>query len=274
MKKESRELASQLLEVTNEALGPVYNDLRAKLMGSLATSSVHIESLREESTQRAANRELLEHFRTLLPQAEAWKSNRHTWNSDGNFSVLSAPDAFTAKAILVNTVWHSNGVFNSEGGFRYYPHDYKPFYIVGVRKSLESKRYSDVLLLSGDKENTGLKHLLVKTSDLQEVKRDQNSYFHADFTQKEVDQIYNHNTGLLNLMSTSPGAVHTSGLGFNRPDTLRLTPHNYGFKDVIAQSGPTDDELAQFQVPEHLNNLATLFDIVEQYQKILATAKP
>lgn len=271
MKKESRELASQLLDVTNEALAPIYDDIRTKLMGSLATSSLHIEGLREETLQRKANREFVEGFRDFLPQAEAWESDIHTWNSDKKASVFSVKDPFTAKAILTNTVWHSDGVFNEESSFTYYPHDYKPFYIIGSRKSLEPKRYTDLLLLSADVESRGLRHLLVKTNDFQRVKEWQNSYLHSDFTPGEVNHSYNHDTGLLDV--TSVAGIHTTASLLSRGREMRVTPFNYGFDDITAKFGPTDDELAQFQVPEYLNHLATLFGVVEKYHELLAANK-
>ncbi|HET7320412.1 MAG TPA: hypothetical protein VFI84_02380 [Candidatus Saccharimonadales bacterium] len=263
MKKDSRELASQLLDITNEALAPAYEDIRTKLLGSLATSSIQIESLREETAQRKANQEFINSFSALLPKAKKYESKDAYTHKKLFGSKFEVEDAYTVRLLQATQLWHSDHL-GYDSHWYAYPDGQRPFYIIGKRSN--DKR-TDLLLLSADEPSEGLRTVTMKNKVAKRFMEERHTLLFSEPDQTEVQKMYQKGTGNLLVQSTSPNIKHTTQTIYRNPSEVKIA--NFQVEKV----GPTDNDMAQFQVLEHLNNLATAFGVVEKYQELLAADK-
>ena len=245
MDETSKQLASRLVEVHHDIMDPVYQEIRTQLLGSLATSSLHLEGMREIRNERQTNMGMLKQVRNLLPT---------TKDSDWEFNV---PDQYVA-----STIWlfHQSEV----------P---LPYYIIGDRPSHEYVKHHDLLLLPVSPTIEGVTTIVISNDRAKAVSEHTQDIIGRSFTQEELKRSYNLEKDTLEIHGYTPGTVYELTYGrFFAPKTVKgieskglcVTDQNTGDQ----RYGVTDLEIEEFSVIETLSELAARFGVSDQLKLI------
>jgi|GEM_PF-3363383 hypothetical protein len=250
MNETSKQLASRLVEVHHDIMDPVYQEIRQQLLGSLATSSLHLEEMREIRNERQTNMAILIQVRSLLPTT---KDNEFEFN---------APDQYVARAIQASTIWLYN---QSEVPL--------PYYVIGDRPSLEYARHHELLLLPVSPKIEGVTTVVISNDRAKAVAEHNQDIIGRPFTQEELKSSYNLEKDTLEIESYTPGTIYELVYGrLFAPKTVKgieskglcVTVQNTGDQ----RYGVTDLEIEEFSVIETLSELAARFDVSEQLKLI------
>jgi|GEM_PF-6244418 len=266
MNKEAFELSSQLFDAENSVLSPAYDEIRNKLFGNLATSSMLIDGLREMTTQRIKNSEFLKQFAGLLPSASIYESDSgYVYPPKNEWSVFSLDDAFTMRLIQASTIWNSD--IDGEYSYSYY----KPYYVVGKNIDPQTPKQTNLILLSANQKSKGLRSLTVLTEDFNELDKYKKKLLTSEPTSEEIKLVYREGDGKIVLEAGSPNITHATRIS-NWPRKNKLPSEIRAFDQqpqVLTKVGLTDLEIAKFNVPEYINELVTAFGRQDVYKALI-----
>lgn len=263
MDKRSVDLAKAGLEVYDEFCSPHYDELRQRLNDSLSAPQLALEGLRHATEQANANIGMLVDFAGLLPGATCVEVSVGSYPE--RFRFIAVDDLYTAKAVQSSIVWGS-------GGNSWYS---VPRYVIGHRQApgKAGRKWDDILLLRASEVGIrqGLTTVRVRREDYQEYEATRNMNMMRDYTEHEIQILYNQDDKQLHLEGTSPGSVVLlKSLGRKQEEAgklLRTSIRGDGTK--VFMKGVSDRLLAEFGVFHYINRLATVFDKVDALQQLL-----
>jgi hypothetical protein len=224
MNKRSLELAADLADIHNTHLGEHYEMVRNELSSSLGSAGLLLTDLREESTQRAVNSQLLKGVAELLPDAK--------YNPTSYYFEANSPDEVRA---IQSSVIYSYGR--------------NAYYIIG--KALKKRIFHKTSIIGVSASDGTTTDMSISTRSMKKLEEKQSSLAVKPLSEDEVRHMYSGTSGKL--------VVNIHRLGMSFPPT----PQSYVY------SGPTDVEMDQYQVPEHLNRLVGKFGVTDQYIDLL-----
>ncbi len=261
MDKKSSELAMQMLEIQHREISPMYEQARQVLYGELAASTLRLAGLREETRQRQGNMALIRQAKRLLPIAQGHYDSRFELSADRY-------DLYDVRLLQASTLWNHDAAH----------------YMIGHWEFVDDKgqRQVELLCISADDENDELFTFETKPEEFAKIKAQQSRLLASGMGETAVSRIYDHASGGLIVHGRTAGNIKTRSVYSKTPFIPALdkigSRRNYIFGDLsvshraMYEAGPTDAELARYQVPEFLGRLATAFGAVDQYDALLSAS--
>jgi hypothetical protein len=273
MDERDRKLALMLSQTYDQQLGPLYQQVRAELLGKLTHAGAEFEDRRQENFQRRTNLRLLNQSRTLFPQAQEEKGEEQALT-------FEVDDLYIARMLQLFLLWNDE---EGNGSPRASARSYKPYYIVGERPGRRPEKCVELLGLSAlpSEQDPGLCYLPVKRRDYERFQEACRSRLASEFSPAELDSLYDPCSGLLKLTVLSIGMTSTRQPIPSFPPVLpkqgvlRLHHASSATESMarLTNISPSNVELAQFSMIEHLGQLATAFGVAQRYQALLVSMK-
>lgn len=251
----------------------MYQQVRAELLSRLTVAGAELEDRRKEDHQRRTNLQLLNQSSTLFPQPQAGKEGEQK-------PAFEVDDPYTIRMLQLFLLWNDE---EGNGSPRESAQSYQPYYIVGKRSSRRPQKFVELLGLSASRSDLepDLRYLPVKRNDYERFQETCRSRLAAEFSAAELDSLYDPRSGLLRLTVLSVGTTHTRQTipsfppVLPRPGVLRLHHDHVAIESMarLTSIGPSNLELAQFGMIEHLGQLATAFGVAHHYQALMASTE-
>lgn len=275
----SAEIAQQGLEVYSQELSPMYELLRAKLVGQLANNGTVHENLQIQDLRARQNMRLIEAFAQYLPRGYRREA--------ASIDKILAANAYEAKILESCLLWvgssrtgQINDTLLSRG----------PYYIIG-----ETPTDTNCSLLLYDAMDTYLSKTrihsaIVRREEYETLKNQAETGLFTEYAPEEIRARFDPRSGQLQVtLGTNPRMMHT-----NIPQRTVLPPLSKRqlkrLPERVATDGMaikaqgyfdngriSDDIMAKYDVFTHLNKLATAFGKVEAFKELLEgfkAAKP
>lgn len=280
MDGESHELAKTGLEVYSSQLTPFYQELRERLVGRLATNEIDLERLRSHDTLEQNNFSLVAQFVDGLPRAQ---------NARYSDALFYAKDAYEARQIEANvlSLYEAHSI-DGRFGTR------NPYYIIGRRPKPQDGSHptpknkppaSQLLLYSAlrNAHQDPIRIITVWDDEFEYMTHKANRGMHLPYNKDELVSRFDTHSGNLKIWPVMKTGLTTV------PDYLGRTSRRRDFRKKVDQNGIhasktwgkfderfTDRLLADFDVFDHLNHLATAFgkvdnlaDLINRYKLLI-----